>query len=154
MAEEEGELVAILCNAKVLYAYKATRETELNLEPGQIIPVIKKYENGWWVGDLNTQVGLFPASYTQEIPLEMTNTIAQLTAEMENAVADEPVNNSNEVNNYVKIEKTPSQNTLDKAADVPTPRLRKQSNARPYADALKVRALYDYKGEVSFLKKR
>jgi len=149
MAEEEGELVAILCNAKVLYAYKASRETELNLAPGQIIPVIKKYENGWWVGDLGGQVGLFPASYTQEIPMEITNTtIPQCSgAEMENAVPDQE-----QGNNFVKIDKTPSQNTLDKAADVPTPRLRKQSIVKPNTDALKVRALYDYKGEVSFVK--
>lgn len=34
---------------------------------GDIINIHQKQEDGWWSGDLNGSVGIFPATYVEEI---------------------------------------------------------------------------------------
>lgn len=33
---------------------------------GDVIKVFHKQDDGWWQGELNGNVGIFPATYTQE----------------------------------------------------------------------------------------
>eukprot|EP01104_Vermistella_antarctica_P003973 TRINITY_DN1437_c2_g2_i2.p1 TRINITY_DN1437_c2_g2~~TRINITY_DN1437_c2_g2_i2.p1 ORF type:complete len:1039 (+),score=282.22 TRINITY_DN1437_c2_g2_i2:209-3325(+) len=53
--------------ARALYAYKAQSSTELDVSPNDIIKVIQKYENGWWVGESNGNMGVFPGAYVKEL---------------------------------------------------------------------------------------
>lgn len=52
---------------KALYEYTANLYDELNLQPGDIIKIHDKQADGWWLGELNGVVGIFPATYVQEI---------------------------------------------------------------------------------------
>lgn len=35
--------------------------------PGDIINIHEKQADGWWVGELDSVVGIFPATYVEEI---------------------------------------------------------------------------------------
>ena len=50
--------------------YKATGKAQIDLEKGQLIPVRKKADSGWWEGEVQVkgkkrQIGWFPASYVK-----------------------------------------------------------------------------------------
>ena len=36
---------------------------------GDILLVYEKQLDGWWQGELNGQVGIFPATYVEELPM-------------------------------------------------------------------------------------
>lgn len=54
---------------KVLYPYEAANEDELTLVEGDIILLISKNapDKGWWKGQLNGQIGLFPDNFVEMI---------------------------------------------------------------------------------------
>lgn len=52
---------------KVLYAYQANESDELNINPDDVINIIDKYDQEWWQGELNGTVGIFPATYVEDI---------------------------------------------------------------------------------------
>lgn len=52
---------------KAVYDYEANMYDELTIRPGDIITVYDKLEDGWWHGELNGMVGIFPATYVEEI---------------------------------------------------------------------------------------
>lgn len=52
---------------KALYNYTANLYDELSLNPGDIINIHDKQPDGWWLGELNGVVGIFPATYVEEI---------------------------------------------------------------------------------------
>ena len=54
-------------SCEVQYSYAANQSDELTIEPGDIINIIDKTDQDWWSGELNGSVGIFPASYVQEI---------------------------------------------------------------------------------------
>jgi hypothetical protein len=65
--EEPQEKVEVIQN------YKASRDDELTLKVGDIIQVLKKFEDSWWEGRLYGKTGLFPSTFTvpfSEEPLE------------------------------------------------------------------------------------
>ena len=52
--------------ARALYAFAAEDSTELPLQPGDIITIIKANPGDEWIeGELNGHRGLLPASYVQ-----------------------------------------------------------------------------------------
>ena len=51
---------------EVLYGYTAQQDDELTINPGDVVNIIEKYDEDWWQGELNGQVGIFPASYVQD----------------------------------------------------------------------------------------
>ncbi|XP_073830122.1 nostrin isoform X3 [Musca autumnalis] len=57
----------VLGRCKALYNYTPKLYDELELIPGDIIEVHAKQEDGWWLGALRNQVGIFPATYVEEI---------------------------------------------------------------------------------------
>ncbi|XP_046983389.1 nostrin [Schistocerca americana] len=52
---------------RALYDYAAKLYDELNLAPGDVIRIHSKQADGWWLGELNGVVGIFPATYVEEI---------------------------------------------------------------------------------------
>ena len=51
----------------VLYEYKSERADELYLKFGDIIKVIERRSDGWWRGESNGKIGLFPSTYVKEL---------------------------------------------------------------------------------------
>jgi len=60
--------------ARVLYEYKAENDDELSIEPNQTIIVLCKTldDSGWWRGELNGKVGVFPDNFVELLPEEVT----------------------------------------------------------------------------------
>ncbi|GAB0098975.1 hypothetical protein DMENIID0001_147910 [Sergentomyia squamirostris] len=52
---------------KAIYNYTPKLYDELELNPGDIIEIHVKQEDGWWLGALQDRVGIFPATYVEEI---------------------------------------------------------------------------------------
>ncbi|UJR09892.1 hypothetical protein I4U23_014114 [Adineta vaga] len=55
--------------ARVLYDYKATANDELTLTTNDIVTIVDKNleDEGWWKGELNGRIGVFPDNYVEEI---------------------------------------------------------------------------------------
>uniref|UniRef100_A0A182I628 Uncharacterized protein n=2 Tax=Anopheles arabiensis TaxID=7173 RepID=A0A182I628_ANOAR len=58
----------ILGRCRALFNYTPKLYDELELQPGDILEVHIKQEDGWWLGALRGQIGIFPATYVEEIP--------------------------------------------------------------------------------------
>ncbi|KAK6622150.1 hypothetical protein RUM44_001957 [Polyplax serrata] len=56
-----------LGQCRALYEYTAKVYDELNLRIGDIIKIHDKHPDGWWLGELDGVVGIFPATYVEEI---------------------------------------------------------------------------------------
>lgn len=56
-----------LCRA--LYPYDAENEDELSLKEGDIVTIITKevQDKGWWKGELNGRIGVFPDNFVEII---------------------------------------------------------------------------------------
>ena len=52
-------------HARVLYNFSARSPHELTIKEGERVRVLQRSENGWWVGDLNGEMGVFPGSYVK-----------------------------------------------------------------------------------------
>jgi hypothetical protein len=52
---------------KVLFPYEAAKEDEITINDGDIITLISKDapDKGWWKGELNGQIGLFPDNFVE-----------------------------------------------------------------------------------------
>ena len=57
---------ADISTCRALYAYEPQQEDELQLEPDDVVYVTEKMTDDWWKGELNGQLGIFPATYVQE----------------------------------------------------------------------------------------
>ena len=51
-----------------LHDYEATDPLELSFREGDVIVVIQENNTGWWKGELDGVVGLFPSNFTEELP--------------------------------------------------------------------------------------
>ena len=51
---------------RALYSYAANMYDELSIQPGDVINIHDKQEDGWWLGELAGTVGIFPATYVEE----------------------------------------------------------------------------------------
>ncbi|CAF0785341.1 unnamed protein product [Adineta ricciae] len=56
--------------ARVLFDYKKSADDELSLSVGDIVTVLEKHleDDGWWKGELNGRIGVFPDNYVEELP--------------------------------------------------------------------------------------
>jgi chemotaxis protein histidine kinase CheA len=50
---------------RALYNYDATEDNELSFKANDRIVVIQKDDSGWWHGELNGQVGIFPSNFVE-----------------------------------------------------------------------------------------
>ncbi|XP_058836754.1 uncharacterized protein LOC131693162 isoform X2 [Topomyia yanbarensis] len=57
----------VLGRCRALFNYTPKLYDELELQPGDILEIHIKQEDGWWLGSLRGQVGIFPATYVEEI---------------------------------------------------------------------------------------
>eukprot|EP01120_Amphizonella_sp_Union-15-10_P007953 TRINITY_DN2767_c0_g1_i1.p1 TRINITY_DN2767_c0_g1~~TRINITY_DN2767_c0_g1_i1.p1 ORF type:complete len:621 (+),score=141.37 TRINITY_DN2767_c0_g1_i1:57-1865(+) len=55
----------IKARARVLYNFKARRDSELSLEMGDSVAVYKSEANGWLYGECNGSIGYFPLLYVE-----------------------------------------------------------------------------------------
>ncbi|OTF80522.1 hypothetical protein BLA29_008875, partial [Euroglyphus maynei] len=55
--------------AKVLFRYDAQNDDELTIKEGDIITIISKENEdaGWWKGELNGRIALFPDNFVEII---------------------------------------------------------------------------------------
>ncbi|XP_067137329.1 SH3 domain-containing kinase-binding protein 1-like [Centruroides vittatus] len=58
--------------AQVIYPYEAQNDDELTLKKGDIITIITKEveDKGWWKGELNGQIGVFPDNFVELVRIE------------------------------------------------------------------------------------
>ena len=58
--------------AKVLFSYTAENEDELSIDEGDIISILEKEleDSGWWKGEVNGKVGVFPDNFVELLPPE------------------------------------------------------------------------------------
>lgn len=54
----------------MLFKYEALNDDELTMEVGQIINIISKEveDKGWWKGELDGKVGVFPDNFVRLVP--------------------------------------------------------------------------------------
>lgn len=52
--------------AKVLYDFQGQRENEMSIKAGQIIEIVQKEENGWWLAKIGGSQAWVPAAYVEE----------------------------------------------------------------------------------------
>ena len=48
-------------------AHPAAGEDEISFDPGDIIENVEAIDEGWWLGEINGQRGLFPANYVERV---------------------------------------------------------------------------------------
>ena len=59
----------------VLFPYKAQYEDELSLKEGQWIRIISKDVGGWWKGEIEGKVGLFPDNFVERVSQNMSEEV-------------------------------------------------------------------------------
>ena len=53
---------------RALYDYVGADQHELDLFAGDIFQILERdYDSGWWTGELNGRIGLFPSNYIEEL---------------------------------------------------------------------------------------
>ena len=51
--------------ARVTFDYEAENDDELNLTEGDMVKVLDQEEEGWWKGELNGKIGVFPSNFVE-----------------------------------------------------------------------------------------
>eukprot|EP00095_Tigriopus_kingsejongensis_P000509 maker-scaffold367_size194084-snap-gene-0.48 protein:Tk00509 transcript:maker-scaffold367_size194084-snap-gene-0.48-mRNA-1 annotation:"hypothetical protein DAPPUDRAFT_301481" len=59
--------MAVLGQCRAIYDYKANLYDELTIQVGDVINVHDKQADGWWLGELNGSIGIFPATYVEDV---------------------------------------------------------------------------------------
>jgi len=52
---------------RALYNYDATEESELSFKANERLVVLQKDDSGWWQGELNGRVGMFPSNFVEVV---------------------------------------------------------------------------------------
>lgn len=63
--------------AKVTFDYDAENDDELTLKEGDIVKVLNQEEEGWWKGELNGKIGVFPANFVELVKGSVSMTESQ-----------------------------------------------------------------------------
>lgn len=104
-------LVKQLCEVK--YPYKAQNEDELTLKQGDIVTIISKdgQDPGWWKGELNGKIGLFPDNFVAIVKNDDTDDKTSTTVAIKptNIVTEQrkSLELKNENSNNSEQQKTP-----------------------------------------------
>jgi len=59
--------VAVIGQCRAIYDYTANMYDELNIKYGDIINIHDKQEDGWWLGECDGKIGIFPATYVESL---------------------------------------------------------------------------------------
>jgi len=101
----------IVSKARVVFNYKPTQSDELQLQIGEIINVLDKNldDEGWWKGEINGRIGVFPDNFVEEIINEQNNkkAISPPPPPLSNATQIPP-NNANTNSNVLLIDSNSS----------------------------------------------
>lgn len=62
--------------AIALFDFAGEKEADLAFKEGEVIIVLKKYLDGWWLGELNGKIGKFPSNFIEEFVPENTAAVA------------------------------------------------------------------------------
>uniref|UniRef100_A0A6P7GED8 Uncharacterized protein LOC114336326 n=1 Tax=Diabrotica virgifera virgifera TaxID=50390 RepID=A0A6P7GED8_DIAVI len=54
-----------IATCRAIYAYTPNMNDELLIKTGDIITVYRQQDDGWWLGECNGSVGIFPATYVE-----------------------------------------------------------------------------------------
>ena len=67
----------------VLFPYNAVNDDELTLEEGQIVTIVSKdvEDKGWWKGEIDGRIGVFPDNFVKTIPSSTTTSTTASTTE-------------------------------------------------------------------------
>lgn len=61
----------IVCTARALFDYAGQNDEELTFDEGAIINILRKddgeVDDGWWKGELNGHIGVFPSLLVEEM---------------------------------------------------------------------------------------
>lgn len=52
---------------RALYNYDATEDSELSFKANERLVVLQKDDSGWWQGELNGRVGMFPSNFVEVV---------------------------------------------------------------------------------------
>ncbi|PRP74267.1 SH3 domain-containing kinase-binding protein 1-like [Planoprotostelium fungivorum] len=128
-----GELV------RAVAAYAAQRDDELGIEVGDVIEVVKKFEDSWWRGRLNGKEGFFPSTFTkpqqtnaEEVHPEKTSQSKASTKSAKQEAAEEESEDeeSEEESEDDSEEEEESEDESEEAEEIQPPKLaKKQSSA-------------------------
>jgi len=59
--------VAVIGQCRAIYDYTANMYDELSIKYGDIINITNKQEDGWWLGECQGKIGIFPATYVESL---------------------------------------------------------------------------------------
>ena len=65
--DEEAAIEPDGTKAIGLWDFKGECESDLSFRKGDIVTIIRKYDNGWWEGELNGVIGDFPYNFVEVI---------------------------------------------------------------------------------------
>ena len=70
--------------ARVLFSYSAENDDELNIEEGEVITILDKEleDSGWWKGEINGKVGVFPDNFVELLPPEEPQHVSNILSGM------------------------------------------------------------------------
>ena len=57
--------VAVIGQCRAIYDYAANMYDELTIKYGDVINIHDKQEDGWWLGECQGLIGIFPATYVE-----------------------------------------------------------------------------------------
>jgi hypothetical protein len=60
-------LAASVERVRAKYPFDATSDKQLSLKVGDVVTVVEKNASGWYKGECNGDVGLFPSNYTERL---------------------------------------------------------------------------------------
>jgi len=80
-----------IAKARVLRNYVAESGKELSLTKGQVILILHKYPNGWWIGrlDQHSPMGTLPSNFVEEIPLDAPDVETHRTQQLAERLQEE-----------------------------------------------------------------
>ena len=47
------------------FDFEATSDKHLSMKVGDVVVVLEKHASGWYKGELNGAIGMFPSNYTE-----------------------------------------------------------------------------------------
>ncbi|ESO10619.1 hypothetical protein HELRODRAFT_190109 [Helobdella robusta] len=86
LPERNEDLRSALFQLKAVHPFKASNESQLTIEAGDVISVYDDVNQGGWIFGLNentNRIGWFPFSYTQVAELESLKTLSERLANLE-----------------------------------------------------------------------
>ncbi|KAJ6255477.1 fch and double sh3 domains protein [Anaeramoeba flamelloides] len=105
-----NKTVTKICKLRAVYSYKATEETELTFNEGDVLTILDKDESGWWSAQLGEETGFVPSTYFEE-NLESQNNQEkqdvneqQQEVEMEQQQQTEEENTDTNIGDWVEAE--------------------------------------------------